>query len=244
MKVRTALLAASLGLTALLSCNYAGSETVVGSGVPVTEDYGFEGVRILEVHGPFLPVITRGKECRVRITADDNIRELIQVTQEGPVVRIGIASGRRPVNLQPKTALMAAIGLPELEGVTLTGAATGSVNGFQNTKSLQFRLQDASKLNGKLGADILSIEADGASVVTLGGKAREAHFRANGASRLELAELKVEQADVSLDGASTARLRVQQKLDYDLNGASHLEYEGRPALGRKEAEGASSVNPK
>jgi hypothetical protein len=52
----------------------------------------------------------------------------------------------------------------------------------------------------------------------------------------------VEKAVIQLDGASSGVVKASDKLDYELNGASHLDYRGSPKIGNKEAQGASSVS--
>ena len=45
-----------------------------------------------------------------------------------------------------------------------------------------------------------------------------------------------------LEGASHATLRVTEKLDYTVNGASHLDYIGDPKIGKSEKHGVSHVS--
>ena len=59
---------------------------------------------------------------------------------------------------------------------------------------------------------------------------------------LPLLDLAVEKAVVQLDGASSGAVKASDKLDYELNGASHLDYQGSPKIGNKEVQGASSVS--
>ncbi len=88
----------------------------------------------------------------------------------------------------------------------------------------------------------MPIEADGASTVRLRGTAKAAVLKAQGASRLDLAELALDAADVELDGASNAVVRVKDLLNYNVSSASHLEYRGEPTIKRAAKTGASSVS--
>jgi hypothetical protein len=59
-----------------------------------------------------------------------------------------------------------------------------------------------------------------------------------------LGSFALESANVKLTGASTAAVKARAKLDYVLGGASRLEYQGNPAIGKAETSGASSVSRK
>ena len=86
------------------------------------------------------------------------------------------------------------------------------------------------------------IDVSGASTARLRGSARAAVLRAHGASRLALADLALEAAEVVLAGASNATVRVKNLLNYDLSSASRLEYLGEPTIGQAKRTGASSVS--
>ena len=47
--------------------------------------------------------------------------------------------------------------------------------------------------------------------------------------------------EASISGASSAYLKVNNKLDFDLNGASRLEYSGSPTIGKMKVSGASTL---
>ena len=67
-------------------------------------------------------------------------------------------------------------------------------------------------------------------------------IKASGASHLDLGEVKLAAADVTLDGASHAKINVSDKLDYSLSGWSHLEYSGEPNIGKSSKHGGSHLN--
>jgi len=67
---------------------------------------------------------------------------------------------------------------------------------------------------------------------------------ADGASRVKLSGFPVNNADISLSGASTGTVNLSDRLDADLSGASKLEYIGEPTLGTMSITGASTLNKK
>jgi hypothetical protein len=242
MKVRALFVLAAAAAVLVASCSFIGQEVVTGSGTAATRSFDVKDFTGVSVHGPFQVEIKRGDKFLVSITADDNLLDLVRATRDGSLLTVGIGDGNKSIHA--KTPLKAAITMPELDDVRLTGACKGTVEGFKKGKSFKVEVNGASTLDGEVEADKLSVDANGASTVALHGNADEAALEANGASTLKLAELTLGRADVRLNGASTGTVRVHGKLDYDVNGASRLTYDGNPTLGKREAHGASSAGPK
>jgi CubicO group peptidase (beta-lactamase class C family) len=80
-----------------------------------------------------------------------------------------------------------------------------------------------------------------ASTVTLKGSAKEGKLTASDVSHLLLGDFALDRADVHLSEASSAGVRVQTKLDYNLGDACRLTYHGDPSLGKKVTSEGSSV---
>ncbi len=126
--------------------------------------------------------------------------------------------------------------------VNADGASTLKLRG--SAKGAQVSASGASTLDlsgFSVAADRLPIEANGASTVRLQGTGRIAAIKADGASNLDLSQLALDAADVEVSGASTARIRVKDLLNYDVSSASHLDYIGEPEIKRAHKDGVSSV---
>jgi hypothetical protein len=131
--------------------------------------------------------------------------------------------------------------MPALDSVQLHGACTGSMKGFKHANQFKAEVHGASSLSGDIDADTVELAAHGASQFTLKGKADECEAEAQGASTLHLRDLKVERAVVQLHGASNGSVNATKSLDFDISGASHLDYKGNPQIGKQQTSGASSA---
>jgi hypothetical protein len=236
MNVRVSYLVTAFALLPTSACSLAGLGVVTGSGTPLTMQYEEKGFTAVEVHGAFQVDITRAKNFDVSVTGDDNLLEFVRVTERGGTLTIDFEPGKI---VRTRSELKASIAMPELEAVTLHGACTGAVEGFRGGKAFRAELQGASKLGGEIEADKIDVVAAGASSVTLRGNAAEGSLEASGASGLHLDDFFVTRAVVQLSGASSGTVHVGEALDYDVSGASHLYYHGRPTLGKQESSGAS-----
>lgn len=73
---------------------------------------------------------------------------------------------------------------------------------------------------------------------------RQVEIEASGASRLNLAEFTVDNANVTLSGASIGTVNLKGRLDIELSGASLLNYIGEPKLGTMDISGSSTLKEK
>ena len=233
-------------------------EALQGSGKLETRQYNFSDFNKVEVSSAFEFEIVQSDSYRVSITADDNLFEHIKVTKEGNTLEIG----GRTISLQWPVTLKAAVTMPQLRGIDVSGASKGSVSSFSSTESLDievsgagslelvemsaadvdFGISGASKVIGDITADDVDFDVSGASTVQLEGSASDIVVDVSGASRMKLAGFTVNNADLSLSGASNGTVNLSGKLDANLSGASKLEYIGEPTMGDIDTSGASTLS--
>ena len=216
-------------------------KVIRGSGKLATREMNAEGFTSLELGYTFEVIITPGKRFRTAVTADDNLFTYIKVVREDANLRIFLDADDKSIQ---DATLKAAITMPSLEGLNLGGASSVTVKGFKQAGTVKVTVGGASHLKGDLQADSLDLKAAGASHVMLEGMAKKATLSASGASSLRLKDLRIATASVHLSGASHAAIRVKDKLEYNVSGASHLEYRGDPTLGKHATSGVSSVSHK
>ena len=252
---------AVLVVVLLTSVVIAGCEGVVtGSGNLETRQFNFSDFTKLDISSAFEFEIVQSGSYSVSITADDNLFEHIQVSKEGETLRIGL---KTLTSLGPVT-MKTVITMPQLRGMDISGASKGSVSNFNSTENLdievsgasslelveisagdvEFDVSGASKATGDITASIVDFDVSGASTVQLEGSASDIVADVSGASRMKLAGFTVNNADVSLSGASNGTVNLSGKLDANLSGASKLEYIGEPTMGAINTSGASTLSKK
>ena len=233
-------------------------KAITGSKNLVTEEYDFSDFTRVEVVSAFQVEITQSTAYSVSITADDNLFDFVQVSKAGKTLKIRLKSG---YNYQLVTT-RAKITMPELDGFVLSGAARGSVVGFNVSGDFEISLSGASSLNmSDMSANDIKIGLSGASrtsgdIITSGdaqfglsgasrleliGSANNVLIRASGASSLEMADFTIHDADVGLSGTSDATVNLDGVLDADLSGASNLRYIGEPTIGNLSISGGSEL---
>lgn len=219
---------------------------VKGSGKVVTQEMNVTDFAYLEIGSVFEVEIIESGSYLTAITADDNLFDYIEVSQEGETLKIQLTPG---YNYSGVT-LKANIALPKLSGLYLYGATKGTIKGFQSSNDFDLKLSGASSLNvdmeagdvkleisgatrvtGSLRARDIEFEVSAASTVELVGSANKMTLTASGGSQLKLAAFPLDRANVILSGASEATIKVSGRLDVVLSGASKLYYKGDPMIG-------------
>jgi len=234
-----------------------------GSGKLNTKEYDFIDFNQVEVNSGFKFNITRSDSYSIRITADDNLFDYIQVSQEGTVLRILLKPLLKTAWFVDITTL-AEISMPHIVGVDTYGATHGTVSGFSSTENLDVRVSGASslelvemsagdvnldvsgasKVTGDLAAANMSLIVIGSSSIQLEGSAHDIVVNAYDASRVKLAAFAVNNANIKLYGASTGTVNLEGRLDANLDDASELEYIGEPTIGVINTSGGSTVSQK
>ena len=154
--------------------------------------------------------------------------------------------------------------MPQLYSLNSSGATHGTATNFWSTDNFEieisgasqlklmkisagdiyFEISGASDVTGDIAAEDIEFEVSGASSVQLEGSGGDMVIDTSGASHLRLADFTVNDADVTLSGASKGTINLTGRLDAKLSGASTLEYIGEPALGEMDITGASTLKKK
>jgi hypothetical protein len=247
-------------IVALLTCGLAqGCQGGTrGSGKLQTENYNYSDFIRVEVSSAFKVEITQSNSYSVEVTADDNLLEYVEVSQDGDKLKIDL----KKVTLLWPVTLEAKIAMPELRGLVLSGATRGTVSKLSSTRNLdielsgasslnlvdisagdvKFNIYGASKVSGNIVANDTEFNIDEASTAQLKGSASNMKVDAQGSSRVELAEFEVENVAINLSGASSGTVNVHGRLDADLGEASKLSYIGEPTMGTIKTSGASTLS--
>jgi hypothetical protein len=242
MRVSAGIVLSAVGIAAGCHGNFLiGPPAIAGSGVSKEETRAVDAFHSLEA-GNGLQVIvtvTPGAKPGLKISGDDNLVPFIEsVIREGTLIlRIKANS-----SISPKLPLLAEVVVSEIDGVEASAVANVKVKGRVKVNRFSARASGAAQLSVEgVDASQAVASATGASQVELAGSAASLKVEASGASRIKAQALHVEDADVSISGASTVTLRTNKSVAGDVSGASQLELHGGPARQTVSISGASQV---
>lgn len=217
-------------------CTQAGS-ALNGSGKIIDQDVNIADFDSLEVQGPFDLEIVHSATYLVSLSTDDNLISRVLFSRDDKTLKINIEA---PATFFP-TSLKIKIGMPEILGLNLSAGAKATISGFQSISTFNLVLARSSSLSGNLEADSTNFYLSGGSQVNLRGKADMLELDATGASKLDLSKFILSGANVKLREASTASLNVNGELNVVLKEASKIYYTGNALIRNTSITGDSSM---
>jgi hypothetical protein len=213
---------------------------ITPSGEIVTEEEDFTGFDQVEASHAFEITIDQGDEFSVVVRVDESVADYLLVEKRGKTLVIGLDT-RLGFAFLGDIALEAAITMPSLTRLELSGASRATVTGFRSSGPFGAEISGASVLSGDMQASSMSLHVSGASDVTLSGSAADLTIEASGASDVDLVDFPVADAVVEASGASTVTVDVSGVLDVTASGASNVYYTRDPTLGEMDISGASGI---
>jgi hypothetical protein len=188
---------------------------VSDSGNIVTETYDFSGFTAVVAEEGFEVVITESDNFAISVTMDERAIDKVQIGRTGDALHLGLA----PYDFRTLT-FKAVISMPDLYELTLLTGAHGEVSGFSSSQ------------------DFVLVLSGGSHVVMIG-SAWDLDLKTSGGSHFDLSKFQVRNANVEMSGGCHGTINVDERIDADLKGGSHLKHVGDPALGNiKKSQGS------
>jgi hypothetical protein len=228
------LLAAALAMS---SCGGVGGGRTA-SGATASRRIAAAGVTRLDVAYGFDVRVRLGQPEADTVTYDDNLADLLDVRVDGRTLRIQLQPNS---NVDNRPTLRAEVTMSRLEELRAAGASTVTVASKLPDSGLRLLVSGSSRVAADLALDQASATVSGSSRLELTGTANALSAQGSGASTLELAELRLQDLDVKLSGASHGSVQVDQTITAQVSGASNLTYKGTPQFTKRDTSGGSSI---
>jgi hypothetical protein len=233
------LYASALGVGAIVALA-VNRPTVVGSGVPATQERPIGEVSEVSLAGTGELTIVQGLVPSLTVTADDNIVPLIETETAGHKLTLRTAAR---TSIHPKTKLEYTLTVPQLETISVSGAGNVRTEKFV-ANNLTVKLAGAGNAHlRELNVKSLSMTLSGAGTASASGTTDQLTLRLSGAGGLEAAALKAARADVQISGAGRATVWALEDLHARVSGAGDIKYKGRPANVVQNVSGAGHIRP-
>jgi len=238
--ITSALLAVIAAVLFGSGCGGEGPERTA-SGTTTSKRVDATGVTRLDVGSAFDVRVDTGQEEAATITYDNDLADRLDVAVDSGTLRIRL---RPPTTIADQGTLRAEVTLRRLEGIRAGGASSVDVTAMPASTDLRLELNGGSRLTADLAApEKVDATVSGASRLELTGTPDALSADGSGASRLELAGLRLQRLDIQLSGASRASVNVERTISAQVSGASRLTYTGTPEFSKRDASGASSIEP-
>ncbi len=232
------ILIALVSVSIFTACNHLMKDKVRGNGTIKTENRTAGTFTGVDVGGNIDLYVKQDSVRSVKIEADENLMEYIEVRMEGEQLVIQPKEG---YNLSGSKSIKVYVSSPVFKRLEASGACDIiGENVLSSTNEISVDVSGASDAELELKAPKISAEMTGASNLKLKGQTKELYISGSGASHAKCFELFSENAKVDVSGASSADVFASVKLNADATGASDVRYKGDAAVSQS-ASGAGSV---
>lgn len=206
-----------------------------GSGNVVTERKAVAAFEELSINGAFDVYIKQGEIADLEVETDDNLQKNIIILNES-----GKLSVSTDGSVRGATTMKLYVTVTNLKELDLDGAVDVIGKNEMKLDDLHIDADGAVEIELNLSLDKLEMTCDGASEVKLVGKCNNAAIRIDGAGELQATDFEIEDLDIEIDGAGSAKVSVRDNLKAEVDGAGSILYKGTPNVS-SEINGAGSI---
>jgi len=191
---------------------------IAGSGKLQKQKRDVGSFNSISTEGAFDLEIVCQKPQSLEIEGDDNVLPLVSTEVSNNVLHIKSLRGysvSKPIKLS--------ISVPDLEGISASGAGKIEVSGIKNEKFV--------------------IDASGAPAIKAAGETKVLNVDTSGAGKIDTHKLRAARVVVESKGVSKVEVYAAEQLDVTVSGPSNVIYEG-DAVVNKTVNGPGSVEKK
>lgn len=219
------------------SCRLFGGERIRGNGNIVTVQRTVGAFNSIEAGGAVQVRIKQEATNGVRVEADENLLDYLEVYTEGNTLVIETKDG---YNLNPTRDVVVYASAPRFQALDISGASQVQSEGTISGDELELGASGASEIRLDVAVSKLQANLSGSSTLQLKGTAARFATEASGASKIRCIDLTTDETVLDVSGSSDAAITVNKQLNIDASGASSVEYRGNPSINQN-SSGASSV---
>jgi hypothetical protein len=158
-------------------------------------------------------IVKTGPAQPIEVRAQSNILPLVTTVVESGTLHIGANQ-----ELNALVAVTVVISAPDVDAISLSGGADGTVTGF--------------------AGDHLDVAMSGGGDLTVAGTAATVSVEASGGSEAHLSDLAIGTLEVELSGGSTVLARVSDEVRGSASGGAHVTVIGDARLNVQTSGGA------
>ena len=221
-----------------ISCTYIGGKRIRGNGKITTQNRTVSSFTNVDVSGGIDVYIKQDSIRSVRIEADENLLEYVQVTVDGATLDIREEKG---FNLRSTKGIKVFVSGPSFKHLEASGACNiYSENQINSAESIAINLSGACNVNMDLKTPKVNVDLSGAGTITLKGETKDFSVDGSGSTDVNCFDLLTENAHIEMSGAGNADVFASVKLYVHVSGAADVRYKGNATV-NQEVSGAGSV---
>jgi len=189
----------------MAGCKHGMHSGVKGSGKREVQKRDVSAFTSISTEGAFNVDVVCQKAQSLEIEGDDNILPLVSTEVSNGVLRL-----KNEKNYSVSQPVTIKISVPNIDGLTVSGAGMIDVSGLKNDK--------------------FELDSEGAPQIKVSGITKVVDIDTSGAAKIDTHNLHATKGVVDSKGVSTIDVDVKDQLDVTISGPSVVTYEGDPTV--------------
>ncbi len=206
-------------MTLAVGCRHLIHDGVAGSGKRLIEKRTIGSFTSISTEGAYdIEVLSGQPGGSLELEGDDNILPMITTEISNNVLHI-----RSLRSFSVHRSITLRISVPNLEGVSASGAGRIEISGLKNEKFV--------------------LDVNGAPTIRVSGETKNLEIGADGAANIDTHKLRADRVVVGSEGVSKVEVYATSELEVTVSGPSHVVYHGDPHV-KQTINGPGSVTKK
>ena len=217
----------------IISCNDPRNKTISGNGELVTDVRAIGELKGVEVVGQMNVYLLQGEASSVKIEADKNLLEYLEIDLKGGVLTISTKEG---YNLRPKAGLKIYVTSPVFNTISVVGSGdVQSQTKLTNSNDIEIDISGSGNVLLDVDAPRINSEINGSGTVTFKGNTKNFQSDINGSGEVHAFELLSETAEINISGSGNIEVFASKLLDVEIAGSGDIQYKGDPVVKQSKA---------
>lgn len=212
---------------------------VKGNGNLTSQTRSINDINGVELHSSFDVILIEGSPSNVKIEAEENIIQYIDLHVENNVLNIRTKDN---VWLRTKKGVKIYVTAPSFSRVANTGSGDITAETRISSDS-RLTIRSSGSGNIKLEADAPEVEASisGSGDIKLSGETKQFHGKSTGSGDIRAMDLKSEEADVRSSGSGDIDIYSSLKVNSSISGSGDIRYKGGASVVSSSKSGSGDL---
>ncbi len=214
-----------LSVSLFSSCEF---HQVKGNGDISSENRQVNRAERIHIDGSFDVEITQGDKASVKVEADENLLDYIQVEEDEGKLYIRMRDG---LSFSTNNKITVYITTPLLSELSFSGSGKLiGKNKLTGSTRLALSLAGSGEVDIDVNAPEIDADISGSGSITIKGETKKQRINLGGSGDYRGYDLKSEDARVSIAGSGNVRLFADAELDVSIAGSGSVYYKGSPNI--------------
>ncbi len=220
------------------SCRHMMAKKVRGNGQVTTMNHDVAGFREVDLSGGMNLFVSQGPDYSVRIEAESNLMQYIEVKRDGNELEIGVKDG---YSLRPSKDIKIYVTAPSFNGLSIAGSGSiRSETKISGNDDIDLSISGSGNILLDVQSPNVSTDISGSGSVLLSGTTRSFDASINGSGDVKAFNLLSETAEVDINGGGNVEVAASRELNVEISGSGDVVYRGNPSVKTSKA-GSGSV---